>query len=260
MTDLATVEENQPVVIPQTNITPLTPAALLEIAVSQGADLDKLEKLMDLQDRYEKNEARKAYVTAMAEFKKNPPEIIKDMKVSFDTAAGTTSYDHASLANVTSVIGTELSKYGLSGRWDVEQGDFGIKVTFILTHIAGHSEKVSMIAPADNSGKKNPIQAIASTTSYLERYTMLAGTGLAAKGMDTDGKLPEAEPEPINQEQIDEIEELKAQGSASKTQFIEWLEKEYSVKAIDRLDTVQGNAIIQRLTKKAAHESEGKAA
>jgi len=38
------------------------------------------------------------------------------------------------------------------------------------------------------SGNKNPIQAIASTVSYLERYTLLAITGLTTKDMDDDGK------------------------------------------------------------------------
>ena len=39
-----------------------TPAALLAMAVQQGADLDKLERLMALQERWEANEARKANV------------------------------------------------------------------------------------------------------------------------------------------------------------------------------------------------------
>jgi len=244
--DIKKYEARQPVTVaPET-----TPASLLAIAVKQGADLDKLEKLMDLQERYEKNEARKAYVAAMAEFKKNPPEIVKDMTVSFDTAAGTTSYDHASLANVTATIGTELSKYGLSGRWDVEQGDFGIKVTFILTHIAGHSESVSMIAPPDNSGKKNPIQSIASTISYLERYTMLAGTGLAAKGMDTDGNLPKEEPEPITKKQTKQIRDLiKATGS-DETKFMVWMKNMHGTAKVEELDSENANQVIATLKAK----------
>jgi len=250
--DLKKYEARQPVVIPpkETGLAPLTPAGLLEIAVTQGADLEKMEKLMDLQDRWEKNEARKAYVVAMTEFKKNPPEIIKDMKVSFETQAGVTSYDHASLANVTAVIGTELSKYGLSCRWNIEQGDFGIKVTFILMHTAGHSENVSMFAPADSSGKKNPIQAIASTVSYLERYTMLAGTGLAAKGMDTDGKLPEEEPEPITKEQIEEIDGLKKDLGMDEIKYVNELNKSYKKAATDRLNTEQASMLIVRLKAK----------
>jgi len=39
----------------------VTPARLLEIAVSQDADIDKLSQLMDLQQRYEEAQARKSF-------------------------------------------------------------------------------------------------------------------------------------------------------------------------------------------------------
>ena len=39
----------------------------------------------------------------------------------------------------------------------------------------------------DDSGTKNPVQAIGSTTWYLCRYTFLASAGVAVKGQDTDG-------------------------------------------------------------------------
>ena len=221
--DLQKYQERQPVVIPAEK-------SLLELVIEKGADLQTIETFMDLQDRHEKNEARKAFVVAMAEFKKNPPEIVKDMVVEFDlSTGGKTSYKHADLAKANIAISTELSKHGLSGRWDIDQEN-GIKVTYILTHIMGHSESVSMTAPPDTSGKKNPIQSIASTVAYLERYTMFAGTGLAAKGMDTDGKSPSgdnAEPESIHQDQIAEIKKLVKKAGFSDTELKERLAEHF---------------------------------
>lgn len=46
-----------------------TPMDLLSIAMDQGADLDRLERLMMMQERWEANEARKAYLSAFAAFK-----------------------------------------------------------------------------------------------------------------------------------------------------------------------------------------------
>lgn len=43
-----------------------------------------------------------------------------------------------------------------------------------------------MSAPPDASGKKNAIQQIASATSYLQRYTLKAITGVAEKVQDDD--------------------------------------------------------------------------
>jgi hypothetical protein len=62
-----------------------------------------------------------------------------------------------------------------------------VKVTCKLTHKQGHSEEVTLEAPLDTSGGKNNIQAMGSSVSYLERYTLLAITGLATKEQDDDG-------------------------------------------------------------------------
>ena len=171
----------------------ITPMAMLQIAVQRGADLAQLEKLMELQERWEKNEARKAFFVALNAFKADPPTLSKNKHVKF----GTTEYDHATLDQVSLVIGKALSGHKLSHRWDVEQKEGNITVACVLTHEKGHSERVPMSATADTSGSKNSIQAIGSTVTYLQRYTLLAATGMAVKGQDDDGRgatkrMPEA--------------------------------------------------------------------
>jgi hypothetical protein len=52
----------------------------------------------------------------------------------------------------------------------------------------GHSEETTLSAPSDTTGSKNPIQAIGSTITYLERYTLLALTGLATYDQDDDAQ------------------------------------------------------------------------
>ena len=167
-----------------------SPAQLIRDAVSGGADLEKLKGLLDLQERWEANEAKKAYHRAMADFKANPPKIEKDRKVSFSTNAGKTSYNHASLSNVTDKINKELSRCGLSASWRTQQNGT-ISVTCRITHEKGHYEETTLTAPADSSGSKNAIQQIGSTITYLERYTLLALTGLATYEQDDDAKAIE---------------------------------------------------------------------
>jgi hypothetical protein len=41
---------------------------------------------------------------------------------------------------------------------------------------------------ADATGNKNPVQQIGSTVTYLQRYTLLAATGLATSDSDDDGR------------------------------------------------------------------------
>ena len=51
----------------------------------------------------------------------------------------------------------------------------------------GHSESVTLDAFKEDSGTKNNIQAMGSSITYLERYTLFAATGLASEEQDDDG-------------------------------------------------------------------------
>lgn len=159
---------------------------VIERAISSpDFDVAKLQQLLELKERYDRNEARKAFVVAMNAFKVDPPEIVKNKHVK----AGQMEYDHATLDNVCKAVTKGLSEHGISHRWKIEQTDPWIKVTCILTHDMGHSEETTLQGAADTTGAKNAIQAVGSTVTYLQRYTLLAATGLAAANTDTDGKV-----------------------------------------------------------------------
>lgn len=177
------------VAAPRAALAPVsaTPADLLRIAVESGADLDRLERLMDMQMKWEANEARKAYHLAMSEFKKNPPTIVKDKHVSFKTDKGVTAYDHATIGNVVDKIVAALAEHGFSHRWVPKRSEGGmIGVTCVITHQLGHSEETTLEAGLDQTGGKNNIQAMVSTKTYLERHTLLAAVGLATKDQEDD--------------------------------------------------------------------------
>jgi hypothetical protein len=169
----------------------ITPAGLLQIAVKQGATVEKLAQLLELQERWQASQARQAYNAAMAKFKRKPPKLIKNEHVK----SGNTEYDYATLDHVTEAITKTLSAVGINHRWKVSQST-EITVTCVLTHEMGHSEETTLRAIPDTTGSKNSIQAIGSTVTYLERYTLLAAMGMAAAGMDNDGRLADEEQKP----------------------------------------------------------------
>jgi len=173
---------------PRRETASVTPPQMLQLAIEKGADVAMLERLMALQERWEANEARKAFVQALSAFKAAPPTVMKNRRAGFDSrkTGDRTEYEYATLDQVCALIGAALSRYGLSYRWETAQGDGKIRVACILTHAMGHTERTELEAGADMSGSKNAIQAIGSTVTYLERYTLLAATGLAAKGQDDD--------------------------------------------------------------------------
>lgn len=172
-----------------TQITPyetVTPNQLLSIAVQTNADPVLLDKLMDLQLKWEANEAKKSYIVAMANFRSKCPVIAKTRSVDFTSAKGRTQYNHAGLSEAIEQIKGLMSESGLSHSWRTTQVEQCVTVRCIVTHIGGHSEETSLTAHPDNTGNKNSIQAIASTVSYLERYTLFAMLGLASQEMDDD--------------------------------------------------------------------------
>lgn len=166
-----------------------TPADLLQMAVAQGADLDRLERLMALQERWEAGEARKAFVAAMTAFKSEPLEIFKRKQVGYSDKNGNfVGYKHAELSDIADVVVPAMARHGLSHRWDIKKESNRVVVSCIVTHKLGHSESVTMDAAPDDSGKKNSIQQVASAVTYLERYTLLAATGMSTKEqVDDDG-------------------------------------------------------------------------
>lgn len=189
-----------------------TAISVLELAVKQGANVDTLTKLLELQERWEANEARKAFTAALAAFKSNPPKLEKVKQVNFASkSGGNVNYKYAPLDYICAEIGGALSKHGLSFTWNVgQETSGGIKVTCILRHEQGHSESVMVAAALHDDQRMNAIQRLGATITYLERYTLLAATGLATADQDTDGvTMQEAADFIAHMEDASTIEELK---------------------------------------------------
>lgn len=163
----------------------VSPATLVQIALDQGADLDRLERLMNMQERWEKREAEKAYNRAFAAFKAE--EItIKRGKVRKDGPLKGQAY--AELSDYVDAITPALSKHGLSASWKPTRDEKDwIEVTCTLKHVDGHFETASLGGGPDTGPGRNMIQARASAVKYLERYTLQAVCGVADSGDDDDG-------------------------------------------------------------------------
>jgi hypothetical protein len=172
--------ETTEVLAPRRRTTASNPMQMLAVAVERGDDLEKLRQLMDLRDRWEATEARKAYVTAFSQFKRNMPDVVKDM---LNKQYGS---DYSSLANLVNTTNRALGEYGLNAVWKPEVKANVVTCTCVLTHVDGHSESVTLEAPPDNTGSKNPLQQIKSTLTYLEGATFQAITGVVARSASKD--------------------------------------------------------------------------
>lgn len=172
--------------------TALTPMAMVSQAVANGASLEMVSKLIDLQERMEKSQGRKAFDIAVAAAKGEIGPIFKDRVVDFTSQKGRTNYRHESFGGIASAIGPVLDRHGLSYRFRASQEGGRVSVTCILAHRDGYSEENTLVASNDTSGNKNDIQAIGSTTTYLQRYTLKLALGLSTTDKDDDGRASDA--------------------------------------------------------------------
>lgn len=221
-----------------------SPMQMLQTAITNKMDPAVIKDLMDLRDRWEAGEARKQYMEAIAAFKKNPPVVIKDM---LNKQYGSR---YSSLANLVNTVNESMSVFGLNARWDFEQNE-KITVTCILSHVAGHSERVSLSGQPDTSGSKNPIQQVKSTITYLKGATFEAITGIASRdgNADDDGNGASVGAEKVSKGQAANIEALITEiGEDCRKGFLKYMK----VNSVEDIAVQAYDDAIKALNKKRA--------
>lgn len=165
-----------------------TPMEMIARALDSGAGVEVIERLMSLQERWDATQARKAFDGAIAAAKAEMPIVTKNREVDFSTAKGRTNYKFEDLGGILQLVEPVLSRHGLLVRFSVSSElNQPVSVTCVLAHRDGHREQTTLQAGRDESGNKNAIQAIGSTVTYLQRYTLKAALGLAVSN-DDDGR------------------------------------------------------------------------
>lgn len=175
-------------IVPSEPKLPASPMEILELAVTSGASVDVLERLMALSDQWSTRQAERAFTAALSDARADLPKLVKGREVDFSTPRGRTHYRYEDLASVVDAVAPVLARHGLSFRWRTDSTQRGlVAVTCILSHKDGHAEETTLAGPYDESGNKNAIQAIGSVVTYLQRYTLKAALGVAAAD-DDDGR------------------------------------------------------------------------
>ena len=151
----------------------LTPMEMLGRALENGASAETLEKLMDLQERWQSNQSKAAYDAAMAEMQADLPIIQKKRQGH--------NFKYAPWGDIVRQIQPVLTKYGFAITHRVKIVDNGVIVTAIASHKDGHREETELLLPFDKTGSKNDVQARGSSIEYGKRYTGAAILGFATE-------------------------------------------------------------------------------
>lgn len=191
-------------------VAALTPMDMLSRAVTSGASMEVVERLMALQERWEANQARKDFDAAIADAKAEISPVVRN-------ATGHNAKKYADFAAIARAVDPVISKFGLSYRFRTAQTD-RISVTCILSHKSGHSEETTLSGAPDTTGSKNAIQAIGSTLTYLQRYSLVQALGLAAAN-DDDGRGTDKDGEFITPEQVAALTKLIVETGGNVEKF-----------------------------------------
>lgn len=199
-------------------------AAILQVieraARDPNIDIDKMERLLQMQERIVARQAKVAYADALARLQPTLPIIGE--RGAIKNGSGNVQSKYALWEDIVGVITPLLAAQGFSLSFRTGNKDGKIQVTGVLTHSAGHSEETMLDLPADTSGSKNAVQAVASSVSYGKRYTAGALLNLRTGELDDDGRGGK-DIEYLSDEQVANLEALITEVGANKKAFLAWL-------------------------------------
>lgn len=192
------------------NHTPDPMVSMIErVAMSPDADIGKLEKMLDMKERLEARDARRAFDLAIAEAKAEIPPILKTGEVDYvNTKGQRTQFKHETLDGIAKIVDPILSAHGLSYRFRSEQAEGRLHVTCIVAHRDGHFEETTLQGAPDQSGSKNAYQAVGSAATYLQRYTLKLALGLSAAKDDDGSSASKDTAETVTEDQYRTLRDL----------------------------------------------------
>lgn len=188
MSALEKIQEDQTTVVDVASPNDQIMSIVEKMASNPEFDVEKMERLIALQERREAAQAKQAFYAAMAAAQ-------NDMKPIAQNAQNNhTKSKYATLEAVNRAIQPIIALHGFSvsfGEGETNKNNH-YRVVATIRHINGHSEQEHMDVPADGAGakgnsNKNATQAFGSSITYARRYLTMAIFNLSITGEDDDG-------------------------------------------------------------------------
>jgi hypothetical protein len=195
---------------------PTNPLAILAMAVERGADPDQLDKLLALQERFEKNEAAKAFSDALATFQAKCPPIVKER----EAGQGNFKYAYAAYEDDWKVAGPLLTEVGITVSFSTEPHEKGIIGTIFLRK-GIHVESRTMYVPLPGM-RVNDTQQYGAAVKYVKRYLLEAALNIVTQHEADDDA--QGCYERITEEQCVKLQEWITEKGVNLPRFLAWAE------------------------------------
>jgi hypothetical protein len=166
-------------------------SVIAQAALNPDVDVEKMRALLELKERIDANEAKKAFSLAMIEAQREMPRIARDADNPH------TKSKYARLETIDKAIKPIYAAKGFALSFSSEPGSDPNLVTVVCKcmHEAGHSEIYRLQGAVDSAGakgasNKTQVQGVGSSISYLRRYLTVLIFGLTIADEDVDGNHP----------------------------------------------------------------------
>jgi hypothetical protein len=219
------------------------PLSLISQAIDSKVDINTLERLFELQERWERNNAKKAFDSALAEFQYRCP-LIPKTKPSRDKN-GRILYRYAPIEVIVKYVKPLLYEVGFSYMFR-NTDNYEIKsvtVETTLRHRDGHSETLPYTVPyITQTGIMSDAHQVEGTFTLAQRKGLSAILGIVTED-DKNGDFRD-KPELIDEEQIATIKELCLEKGIDVSKAILVPNK---VDSLQQLTAEQASSIITKL-------------
>lgn len=216
ITDLAKPPE-QPLIV-QSN-----PLTIIERAIDRGCDPDQLEKLLALQERWEKNEAAKRYAEAITTFQAKCPRVLKSREAVIQSKKGEGSsykYPFASYDDIMAAIHPLLAECQIGVDFTSDLPTEGkLKITCRL-RVGTHTEDKTMSVPIP-SLLANDTQRYGAALQYAKRYCLCAALNIVLTD-DIDNDAAGLDEELVTGTMCEEIKATLDAKGRKLDAFIAW--------------------------------------
>jgi len=166
---------------------PLDAAALIAKALEHNVGIDTMERLLALRERLQAEQARAAFLRALAAFQGECPVIVKTKTVAIRPASGAGySYRYAPLDIIVEQVRPFLQKYGLSYTIKTRQDEGSLTAICEAHHELGHTEPSELTVPIDKAARMNDTQKVGAARTYAMRYAFCNAFGILTGDEDTD--------------------------------------------------------------------------
>ncbi len=219
-------------------------------ALDPNVDIDKMERLLAMQERILDRQAEADFNAAMAAAQAEMLPVVRDAKND------QTNSKYARLEAIAKAIKPITSRHGFApsfGTDDCPREDH-YRITCDLTHAGGHSRRYHADIPLDLAGikgnqNKTRTHAFGSTMSYGRRYLTLLMFDIATE--DDDGNTAGAGAT-VSAEQYIRLRDLIQEVDANESAFLKY----YRATSLETFPAGKFDAAMKQLEAKRQKEAE----